>query len=103
MNMVLARNWWALALRGLFATLFGLGPFALPGITLAVLVGLFGAYVLLDGGFAIVGSVRATERHERWWPMLLEGLTGAVAGVLTLVYPAVTAVMLLYLIGFWTS
>jgi uncharacterized membrane protein HdeD (DUF308 family) len=99
--MVLARNWWALALRGLFAILFGLAAFAWPGVTLAALVLLFGAYALVDGVLAIVAGVRAAERHERWWPMLLEGVASVLAGVLTFAWPVITAVVLLYLIGFW--
>ena len=46
---LLARYWWALALRGVFAVLFGLLAFFMPKITLITLVLLFGAYVLLDG------------------------------------------------------
>jgi len=101
MIMVLARNWWALALRGVFAIAFGVIAFILPGVTLAALVLLFGVYALVDGVLAIVAGVRAAERHERWMPMLLEGIAGLLAGVLTLVWPAITAVVLLYVIGFW--
>ena len=57
MVIVLARNWWALALRGLFAVLFGIMAFAWPGITLGALVLLYGAYALADGIFAIAAAV----------------------------------------------
>ncbi len=101
MVMVLARNWWALALRGLAAMAFGLIAFMLPGITLALLVLLFGGYALVDGVLAIVAGVRAAERHERWMPLLLEGAAGLLAGGLTLGWPAISAVILLYVIGVW--
>jgi uncharacterized membrane protein HdeD (DUF308 family) len=98
---VLARNWWALALRGLLAVLFGLLAFALPGLTLAALVILFGAYALVDGIFALITAVRAAEAHERWWLLVLEGLAGVAAGLLTFMWPGITAFVLLVLIGWW--
>jgi uncharacterized membrane protein HdeD (DUF308 family) len=101
MTTVLTRNWWALALRGIFAILLGLAAFVLPGITLAVLVALFGAYAVVDGVLAIIAGVRAAERHERWWSPVLKGLAGIVAGILTFVWPALTTLALLYLIAGW--
>jgi len=101
MTTVLTRNWWALALRGVFAILLGLAAFVLPGITLAVLVALFGAYAVVDGVLAIIAGVRAAERHERWWSPVLKGIAGIVAGVLAFVWPALTALALLYLIAAW--
>ena len=82
MNLVLVRNWWALALRGVFAVLFGLIAFLMPGVTLAVLVLMFGAYSLVDGVFSIIAGIRAAERHERWWPFVLEGLLSILVAAL---------------------
>jgi uncharacterized membrane protein HdeD (DUF308 family) len=101
MPMVLARNWWALALRGVCGILFGLIAFLMPAATLAALVILFGAYALVDGVFAIVSGVRAAERHERWWPFALEGVADLAAAAITLFRPAATALALLYLVGVW--
>jgi len=101
MNMVLVRNWWALGLRGVFAILLGLIAFLMPGVTLAALVLLFGAYALVDGVFAIVAGIRAAERHERWWPFAVEGLCGIAAGIVSFVMPIATALALLYLLSFW--
>ena len=101
MTTVLTRNWWALALRGIFAVLMGLAAFVLPGVTLAVLVALFGAYAVVDGVLAIIAGIRAAERYERWWSPILKGLVGIAAGVLAFVWPALTALALLYLIAGW--
>jgi uncharacterized membrane protein HdeD (DUF308 family) len=101
MNMVLVRNWWALALRGLFAILFGLIAFTMPGVTLAALVLLFGAYAVVDGVLAIIAGIRAAERHERWWPFAIEGLADLFAGFIAFVIPLATALALLYLVGVW--
>jgi uncharacterized membrane protein HdeD (DUF308 family) len=94
----LAKNWWALALRGLVAVLFGLLTFFLPGITLVTLVLLFGVYSLTDGFFNIVAFFRVAAHH---WALLIEGVIGIMAGILTFAWPAITAIALLYLIAFW--
>jgi uncharacterized membrane protein HdeD (DUF308 family) len=95
---LLARYWWALALRGLFAVLFGLLTFFIPGITLLALVLLFGIYALLDGIFDIVSAIRSPSHH---WAFVVEGIVGISVGILTLIWPGITGMVLLYLIGFW--
>jgi uncharacterized membrane protein HdeD (DUF308 family) len=101
MTTVLGRNWWALALRGLLAIVFGLIAFINPAAMVAAFVLLFGAYAIIDGIFAIVAGVRAAERHERWWPLALKGVIDIVAGIIVFRVPAAGVVALLFLVAFW--
>jgi uncharacterized membrane protein HdeD (DUF308 family) len=95
---MLARNWWAVALRGIAAVLFGLLTIFIPGVTLVTLVLLFGAYALVDGIFNVIAAFRSASHH---WALLIEGLIGILAGIVTFAWPAMTAIALLYLIAFW--
>ncbi len=95
---VLARNWWALAIRGLIAILFGIFTFLIPGMALIYLVLLWGAWALLDGIFNIAASFRSAAHH---WALLIEGIVGVLAGIVTFVWPGLTAIALLYVIAFW--
>jgi uncharacterized membrane protein HdeD (DUF308 family) len=97
----LARNWWALLIRGVAAVLFGILAFAWPGSTIVAIVFLFGAYALVDGIFAVVAAVRAAAAHERWWPFLLEGVVGIAIAAITWFEPHVTAAVLYYTIAAW--
>ena len=98
----LARNWWVFVLRGAAAVLFGVLAFARPGITLEVLVLLFAFWALFDGVFALISSVGAAEAHEPWWPLVLIGLLGIAAGVVTLRWPGITALALLLVVAYWS-
>jgi hypothetical protein len=73
-------------------------PFSFQGVTLVSLVMLFGFYAILDGVFDIVSAIKAPGHH---WPLLVEGIVGIVAGIVTFMWPGITAMVLLYLIGFW--
>lgn len=93
-------NWWALAVRGVVAVLFGLAALVWPGLTLAVLIVLFGAYVLVDGAFAIVAGFRSADGTRRAL-LLAEGILGIFAGLIALLWPGIAAVFLLYVVSFW--
>jgi uncharacterized membrane protein HdeD (DUF308 family) len=98
----LTRSWWAVALRGVAAVLFGLIALNWPDITLLVMVVAFGAYALVDGvlalGTAIFGD-RGTTARRGW--LIVEGIAGILIGVLTFVWPSVTTLVLLWLIATW--
>jgi uncharacterized membrane protein HdeD (DUF308 family) len=95
------RNWWVLLLRGIVAILFGLLAFTRPGMTLAALVLLFGAYALVDGIFSLLAAFTGWRHRENRWLLVLEGLIGLGAGLVTLRAPAITGVALVFFIAVW--
>lgn len=102
MNEMLARNWWALALRGGAAILLGVLALALPGVTVATLALTFAAYLLLDGVFAILAGIRASRRHERALPFILEGVVSLIAGAVAALWPEASLFALVFLIAAWS-
>jgi uncharacterized membrane protein HdeD (DUF308 family) len=96
----LARNWWLILLRGIFAILFGILTFVWPGISLVTLVLLFGAYALVDGVFALIAAIKGGTPTPRWW-LALVGVIGIVAGLVTMLLPGMTAIWLVLFMAGW--
>lgn len=101
MSVVLARNWWLVALRGLAALLFGIVALIAPGVTLLTLVLFFSAYMLVDGFAGIFAAVRAAQKHERWGLLLLEGLLNLVVGVGAFLVPEAAVWAFVFLLAVW--
>lgn len=95
------RTWWMLAIAGVASILFGLVAMIWPGITLFILVWLFGIYVLVYGFVELVGMFRAAGQGATWWTHLLIGLFSIGAGSYILINPFVSSVALLFTIAFW--
>ena len=100
MIQLLARNWWAVELRGALTFVFGLLALFLPGITLGSMILVFGIYALAEGIVLIFMTFNRREAPH-WWVTLLQGLAGIGAGIVTLAYPGVSAVALLVIIAAW--
>ena len=91
--------WWSLLLRGIFIIIFGALVFVWPGISLAVMMIFFGAFVLVDGIFAIV--VALSKRPRLWGLTLLGGVVGIVVGILVFMAPLIAGLVMWYLIAAW--
>jgi uncharacterized membrane protein HdeD (DUF308 family) len=101
MNTFVFRHWWAMALRGVVAILFGLIALFWTRMTLEFLVIGFGAFALLSGILAVVVALGDRGAHERWGVLLAEGLAGIGIGAITFFWPAITALALLFVIVVW--
>jgi uncharacterized membrane protein HdeD (DUF308 family) len=101
MLSTIAQLWWVLLLRGICATLFGVFAILWPGVTLWVLIIVFGAYALVDGVAGIALGISGRVNGRTWWEMILLGLLGVLAGVVAFLWPALTAVILLIIIALW--
>lgn len=97
----LAENWWAIALRGVTAIIFGVLAFVLPALSLFALILMFGAYAIVEGIFNIIAAARSRSGEGPRWLLLLEGLVSIAAGIVTFALPGLTALVLVYVIAAW--
>ena len=97
----LTRNWWLVLMRGLLAILFGLGALFWPGLTWVLLIYIFGVYAIMDGVIALLTGIVRSKYSPRWWVFLLEGLVSIAAGVIAIVQPGTTGLILVLVMAAW--
>src|SRR5258708_35994339 len=95
----LKRHWWIPVLRGVAAIIFGVIAFTHPVMAAATLVLLFGAWVLIDSIFRIVGALGHRDSDPDWGFNLIIGILGVIVGLLTFDPPAITALALVIYIA----
>jgi len=88
-----------LIIRGFVGVTLGVLAMMWPGVTIAALVIIFGLYAVLDGVMNLVLGFRRS--YQRSWAQLLQGFVGIAAGILTFVWPGITALALVLFIGAW--
>lgn len=98
--IVLARAWWTFILRGVLAILFGAVCLLFPPVAILGLATIFGIWLIVDG-VAGLAAAWGSRGQSGFWLSLLEGIAGLVAGVLAIVWPFITAVVLVLLVGAW--
>lgn len=97
----LGRAWWLVLARGILAIVFGLIAWAWPKLTLFVLVAFWGAYALIDGAVALVAGFRMRAESGPLWSVIVVGLLGIGGGAAALLWPGMTALVMLMFIASW--
>lgn len=90
---------WTVA-RGALTLIFGILALIWPGAAFLSLAIVFGAYAFVDGIATLIGGFSSRSGGVRW-PLILSGVLGIIAGIITFVSPGATVLALLWLIAAW--
>jgi uncharacterized membrane protein HdeD (DUF308 family) len=90
----------SLILLGVLAIIAGIIAIAWPGVTVLALVILFAVYAFTDAGLQAVRAFSSGAAGPVFGHLLL-GLVDLAAGVIALVWPAPTALVLVLVVGVW--
>jgi uncharacterized membrane protein HdeD (DUF308 family) len=99
----MTRNWWAYAIQGLAALVFGILTLVWPNISLRVMIALFGAFAVVTGIMLVAGSFDAARQRMHWGSLLAAGILDVALGLVTWFWPGLTALAVLYLVVAWAA
>jgi len=101
MVAILRQNWWTLALRGVIAIIFGICAFIWPIATALAFVILLAAFAFVEGVFAFIGAFSWGLSGSQRLLLIALGLLGLAVGVAAVMYPGITAVVIVALVAWW--
>jgi uncharacterized membrane protein HdeD (DUF308 family) len=99
-DRLLERPWWELVLRGLMILIMGVIALVYPEIALWAFIIVFGVIVLVEGIFQVIAGFGMKD-DPRQGLLILGGLLSIGIGIVALVWPGLTAYILLLLIAAW--
>lgn len=92
-KQVLKDLWGLILVRGIIMILLGIILLAWPMATLTTLLMFMGAWWLVDGITTIVKSIKGRKELEVWGWGIFTGILGAIAGIIVLSHPALSAIL----------
>ena len=90
----------SLILLGVLAIIVGIIALAWPGVTVLALVILFAVYAFIDAGLQIARAFGSGGAGPVFGHLLL-GLVDIAAGIVAVVWPGPTALVLVLVVGIW--
>lgn len=102
LTIAIGKNWWVVLLHGVIGVLFGLMLFTMPLVSVLVLVYMFAFTLIFDGAISAYIGVKLKNKTSEWWIVLFGGILGVILGVISIIYPNITAIVLLMMVAIWT-
>jgi len=96
-----ARQWWVLILQGVLGVAVGILAIIYPDLALGTIALLFAFWAIVSGASQLSAGWRVAEMRGKSWPFLVSGAASVIAGVLAVLYPGVTILYLILLLGAW--
>ena len=90
----------SLILLGVLAIIVGIIALAWPGVTILALVILFAVYAFIDAGLQLMRAFGSDGAGPVFGHLLL-GLVDIAAGIVAIVWPGPTALVLVLVVGIW--
>lgn len=101
MGRIFERTWWIVGARGLVAVLLGLGALFWPEQTVTILKTLFAVLALVYGALTLFGGLRNPEGRQNL--PIIKGAAAVIIGIIAIIWPNITAQILLYLIAAYSG
>src|SRR5258705_10898186 len=109
---MLRREEWLLGIRGVLAIVFGILAVVWPGVTVIALALLFGIFAIATGIDQLIHAMRpapgpsnpVTGFADGTGPRIARAVAGVIglgAGILAIVWPGITIVVLAIMVGVW--
>lgn len=108
MIRMLIKNWWLLFLRGVLAIAFAVFIFVflpfvpaplLRQLAFAGLAAIFALFAFATGTLTMIAAVRGASQGGSAWLVLTDGIAITAGGLIILLYPGLTLLLLIQIIG----
>jgi len=90
---------WGMAVRGILAVIFGVIAIRNPNAAASAFVIVFAIYAFADGILEFFLAGQLGRAGQRWGWYVFEGIASVALGIVALVYPGVTLLALVFLVG----
>ncbi|MDN3376952.1 MULTISPECIES: DUF308 domain-containing protein [unclassified Pseudoalteromonas] len=101
LTTTLAKNWSVLFIRGLIAIVLGVLTWLAPQASLSIMLLFFAGYFLFDGLLRSWIAWNSRQNNPYWRWLLIGGVLSIIAGLVTLLAPNITTILLLYYVAAW--
>lgn len=95
------KHWWLLIVEGLISLAAGIFVFALPNVTLLVLVYLVAIWAVITGLFEFIASFAATWASTGKIFLGVGGVISVILGIIIFLYPVISLFAMIWLVAIY--